>query len=135
MQVENLLALLQEASTVGVKFEGTPSKVYTYKVRKEWNVQVGDELVVRTPLDGSTIVEVVEVHDIPDIDLAANFKYKWAVQKVDNTAYDEVLKVEAEKAMQLKELQRKAQLKKQLVSVLSELGDEAQEVLKAIPRL
>ena len=132
MQVENLLALLQNASTVGVKFEGTPSKVYTYKVRKEWNVQVGDELVVRTPLDGSTIVEVVEVHDIPDIDLAANFKYKWAVQKVDNTAYDEVLKVEAEKAMQLKELQRKAQLKKQLAEIVAELGEEATAIISRL---
>ena len=132
MNVENIISALQNAQTVAVVFTGTPNKTYTYKVPKSWEVKVGDELVVRSPIDGSTIVKVKEVHDTCDIDLSATFTYKWAVSKVDNEAYEAKVAAEKENAKQLKALQRKAELKKQLATIAAELGDEAEEFLKSL---
>lgn len=61
MNVENIISALQDAQTVVVTFPGTPNKTYTYKVPKEWKVEVGDELVVRSPWNGSVVVAVKEV--------------------------------------------------------------------------
>ena len=132
MQAENLIALMQNVKTVAVKFKATPNRTYTYKVKPEWNVQVGDELVVRSPRDGTTIVEVVEVHDVADITLDTTIKYKWAVQKVDNASYDELVKAEAASAAKLRELQRRAEVKKQIAEMVSGLGDEAAEFLATL---
>ena len=77
-------------------------------------------------------VEVVEVHDVTDITLDTTIKYKWAVQKVDNAGYDELVKAEAASAAKLRELQRKAEIKKQLAEMISGLGDEAAEFLATL---
>ena len=132
MNVENIISAMQDAKTVVVTFTGTPNKTYTYKVPKEWEVKVGDELVVRSPWNGSVVVTVKEVNEDYDIDLQAKFTYKWAVSKVDNAAYDELLKAEEKNAKQLKALQRKAELKKQLATIAAELGEEAEEFLKGL---
>ena len=132
MQAENLIALMQNVKTVAVKFKATPNRTYTYKVKPEWNVQVGDELVVRSPRDGTAIVEVVEVHDVADITLDTTIKYRWAVQKVDNASYDELVKAEAASAAKLRELQRRAEVKKQIAEMISGLGDEAAEFLATL---
>ena len=63
MNVENIISALQDAQTVVVTFAGTPNKTYTYKVQKEWKVEVGDELVVRSPWNGSVVVTVKEVNE------------------------------------------------------------------------
>ena len=127
MQAENLIALMQGVKTVAVKFKNTPNQTYTYKVKPEWNVQVGDELIVRSPRDGTTVVEVVELHDVADISLDSTIKYKWAIQKVDNATYDLLVKEEEAKAVKLRELQRKAEIKKQVAEMIAGLGDEAAE--------
>ena len=132
MQAENLIALMQDVKTVAVKFKNTPNKTYTYKVKPEWNVQVGDELIVRSPRDGTTVVEVVELHNVADISLDSTIKYKWAIQKVDNAAYDLLVKEEEEKAIKLRELQRKAEIKKQVAEMIAGLGDEAAEFLASL---
>ena len=67
-----------------------------------------------------------------DIDLQAKFTYKWAVSKVDNEAYEAKVAAEKENAKQLKALQRKAELKKQLAAITAELGEEAEEFLKSL---
>ena len=132
MQAENLIALMQDVKTVAVKFKNTPNQTYAYKVKPEWNVQVGDELIVRSPRDGTTVVEVVELHDVADISLDSTIKYKWAVQKVDNVAYDLLVKEEEAKAVKLRELQRKAEIKKQVAEMVAGLGDEAAEFLVSL---
>ena len=132
MQAENLIALMQDVKTVAVKFKNTPNQTYTYKVKPEWNVQVGDELIVRSPRDGTTVVEVVELHDVADISLDSTIKYKWAIQKVDNATYDLLVKEEEAKAVKLRELQRKAEIKKQVAEMITGLGDEAAEFLASL---
>ena len=132
MQAENLIALMQDVKTVAVKFKNTPNQTYTYKVKPEWNVKVGDELIVRSPRDGTTVVEVVELHDVADISLDSTIKYKWAIQKVYNAAYDLLVKEEEAKAVKLRELQRKAEIKKQVAEMVAGLGDEAAEFLVSL---
>ena len=132
MQAENLIALKKKKKTVAVKFKNTPNQTYTYKVKPEWDVKVGDELVVRSPRDGTTVVEVVELHNVADISLDSTIKYKWAIQKVDNAAYDLLVKEEEEKAIKLRELQRKAEIKKQVTEMIAGLGDEAAEFLASL---
>ena len=132
MQAENLIALMQDVKTVAVKFKNTPNQTYTYKVKPEWNVQVGDELIVRSPRDGTTVVEVVKLHAVADISLDSTIKYKWAIQKVDNAAYDILIKEEEAKAVKLRELQRKAEIKKQVAEMVASLGDEAAEFLVSL---
>lgn len=72
-------------------------QTYVYKVPKDWNVEKNDVLVVERN-GGMNLVHVVRVDGEPDIDLDANFDYKWAVQKVDRSAYDAL--VEKEKGFQ-----------------------------------
>lgn len=71
---------------------------YVYKVPKAWNVQEGDQLIVLSTEAGLAIVTVDTVDAEPDIDIDANFTYKWAVQRVDMTEYQSL--TEREKVFQ-----------------------------------
>lgn len=90
-----------------------PQKAYTYKVHKDDNVKLNDTVVVESPNHGLALAHVVDVHAEPDIDLNADFSYKWIVSKVDTTRYIDTLEkekkfsalvVEAERAKQRLEL-------------------------------
>ena len=133
MNIENLISALQNIKTVKVVFSETPGKGYTYKIPADWEVAVGDEIVVRSP-NGTKVVKVIEVHDMADIDLEATFTYKWAVSVVPNKEYDEQLKEEEKHAKTLNRIQRQATLKKQLAAIVGELGDEAQDVINSITK-
>lgn len=123
---------MQNAQTVAVVFKGTPGKEYTYKVPTDWEVKAGDTLVVNTPLDDLVTVTVTKLHESSDIDLTAKFTYKWAVAKVDRTAYDEKVVAEKQHAKTFKELQRKAEVKRKIASLVADLGDEAKAFLESI---
>lgn len=104
MKQRHLLALLQSGyTTIQVKFDNTP-KTYTYKAR--CHIEIGDRVIVDTPRNGLTLVEVVGIDKAPRIDIDADFTYKWIVQKVDRTDYDRI--VEQEKAFMdtLQEIER-----------------------------
>ena len=88
-------------------------------------------LVVDAPSSGLTFVIVEKVVE-GEIDITADFNYKWAVDKVDQESYDEQLAIEAEVAVELKALRRKAQQKKALVDLLGDLGEEAIEVIERV---
>ena len=133
MNIENLISALQHIKTIKVKFPDSPSKGYIYKIPADWEVAIGDELVVRSP-NGTKVVQVIEVHDMADIDLEAAFTYKWALSIVPNKEYDERLKKEEKHAKTLKQLQRQAALKKQLAAIVGELGDEAQDFINSITK-
>ena len=133
MNIENLISALQNIKTIKVVFSETPGKGYIYKIPADWEVAVGDEVVVRSP-EGTKVVKVIEVHDMADIDLEAAFTYKWAVSVVPNKEYDERLKEEEKHAKTLKQLQRQAALKKQLAAIVGELGDEAQDFINSITK-
>lgn len=119
MNQKHLLSLLQNGyTTVNVTFTGNdPSlefprpplvrcKVYTYKARLEDKLEVGDHVVVDSPTTGLSIAVVTDVHKSPQIDLDAPFTYKWIVQKVDRTRYDEMQTREAEFLETMMEVER-----------------------------
>lgn len=120
MSIENIISSMQDCQIAQCTFAGSLKK-YSYKVRKDWNVVEGDVLVVDTPSSGLTFVIVEKVVE-GEIDITADFNYKWAVDKVDQESYDEQLAKEAEVAVELK-----AQQKKALADLL---GEEANEVIE-----
>ena len=77
-------------------------------------------------------MQVAEVHGESGINVEAAFKYKWLVSKVDLEGYRALLEQEKTMEDDLKKLRRKTQVKKQIKSLLGELGDEElPESLKA----
>lgn len=97
-------------------------RAYVYKVPYAWNVQEKDELLVETSA-GLVIVNVVRVDAMPDIDVDANFDYKWAVQRVDRTQYDELVAQEKRFADSLIEIERVKQRESLLESFRSSLPE------------
>lgn len=127
-----LISLLQNARTCSIVFPG-PSRKYTYKVPDSMAVAPNDYCIVDSPSNGLVVVRVVEVHDESGIDAEAAFKYKWLVSKVDLEGYRALLAQEKIMEEDLKKLRRKTQVKKQIKSLLGELGDEElPESLKAM---
>lgn len=94
----HLASLLQtDFTTVKVRFrDGNNTRLYTYKVPNDLQVQVDDMLVVDAHYSGVCIVDVKEVHERPQIDPDANFDYKWVVGKVDLESYRKRAEAEAE---------------------------------------
>lgn len=130
MSIENIISSLQDCQIAQCTFAGSLKK-YSYKVRKYWNVVEGDVLVVDAPSSGLTFVSVEKVVE-GEIDITADFNYKWAVGKVYLESYHEQLAEEAEVAVELKALRRKAQQKKALADLLGDLGEEANEVIERV---
>ena len=122
MSIENIVSSLQDCQIAQCTFAGS-SKIYSYKVQKYWNVTAGDVLVVNVPSSGLTFVQVENVVE-GEIDITADFNYKWAVGKVHLESYQEQLAKEAEVAVELKALLRKAQQKKALADLLGELVEK-----------
>lgn len=101
MNHRHLITLLQENyTTVSVVFTGAETdsedlKRYTYKLPLGDYYEPGDFAVVMTP-SGLKLVQIVEIHVKPRIDLQAEYTYKWIVQKVDMSEYN--ARVEKEEA-------------------------------------
>ncbi len=79
-------------------------KDYTYKIMGPCSP--GDTVVVDSPYSGLTCVKVISVDETPRIDLGADFTYKWVVQRVDTSAYKEMLEKEEAFTSQVEEVQR-----------------------------
>lgn len=100
----------------------TPS-LFTYKVPRAWNVQEGDQLIVLAPRDGLKVVLVVRADDNPVIDVDAEFDYRWAVQKVDMTEFQELTLKEQKFGVQLQEIERVKQRESLMDSFRSSLPE------------
>lgn len=110
MSIQDKILLLTEGyTTVNVRFKETDTKTYTYKVMKSDGVAAGDSVVVNSPSHGLVVVTVVEAHVEPRIDINANFKYQWIVQKVDTAAYKKRLDLEERLSQSLLEVERQKQ--------------------------
>ena len=90
-----LLVLQKDYTTIEVVFRGSAQR-YVYKAKLKEDIKKGDQVIVDSPKTGLTIVEVVNVHAVPKVDLDTSFTYKWVVQKVDRTEYDKTLAKEEE---------------------------------------
>ena len=101
---------------------GGSQGTYVYKVPFSWGVNEGDELLVETGI-GLVITNVVKVDGMPDIDVDANFDYKWAVQKVDRTKHNELVDSEKRFADSLLEIERVKQRESLLTSFRESLPE------------
>lgn len=54
---------------------------------KEWALKVDDHVVIDSPR-GLAVARVVSIDASAQIDVDADFDYRWAVQRVDTSAYD-----------------------------------------------
>ena len=102
---------------------------YTFKT--DLKLEVGDLVVVETTVTGRfKICTVVEVHKTPQIDLDADFDYKWIAAKVD---LDHYAKLNAQEQkfqnalQQVEKARRKAEILNDLTQHLPE-GSEARKI-------
>ena len=95
---------------------------YTYKVPLAWGVNAGDELLVESKR-GLAIVTVVTVDAMPDIDVDANFDYKWAVQRIDRTEYNTLVEREKNFGNAMVEIERVKQRESLLESFRNSLPE------------
>lgn len=106
-------------------------RAYAYKVLLTDAVQVGDSVVVPHHRDGLAVATVVAVDIAPQIDVESDIEYKWIVQKVDKTRYDQIVASEAQFHAQMEEARRTAvrqQLKQQYFDSFPE-GSPMREAL------
>lgn len=87
------------------------SRLYTYKTLLKDNVQPNDTVVVIVGNE-MVLVKVVEVHELPQIDLDADFDYKWIVQRIDTAAYDKMQEKEQQFQQAMVEVERVKQREK-----------------------
>lgn len=79
--------ILTFSQTAQCSFSAGPAE-YTYKVPAGMSVKPLDEVVVEAP-KGLAIVRVVSVNGPDRIDPHAKFEYKWLMQVVDRSDYDQ----------------------------------------------
>lgn len=141
----HILSLLQTGFiTIGVTFEADLRRSdaidrarnrnrqeveYDYKALESDQIKLGDLVVVDSPNTGLTIVEVTRVDKKPRINLDAPFPYKWIVQKIDRTRYDEVLQQEEDFKEALVEVER-AKKREEVVKDFQERLPEGSEARK-----
>ena len=125
---KTLVALLQSRrgmTTASVGFDGTRGTMYTYKVPPHLTLEKGDTVVVQVGSNNTFKVgKVTKVDAIADIDPAAEFEYRWVIQKVDT---DFVRAMEEEEQL----LERKfaqAELMQKLESVAKVSGIDLDKI-------
>jgi hypothetical protein len=92
---------------------------YTYKTLEDF--EIGDKCVVDSPHDGYTVVEVVGT-DISALE--KNHRYKWVVQKIDDTGFIENNKREDEAIVKLSYAIRERKIAAMRAQVLEIVGSE-----------
>lgn len=95
MNLRQVVPLLQAKTmyTVNVSFDSSgeydpTQKLFTYKVPRSIDLREGDLVVVPTTR-GMKVATVYGVHSDPgpQINIDAPFRYRWIVQKVDDTQF------------------------------------------------
>lgn len=82
--MENVAALMRDdTTTLSARYQ-PDGMLYTFKVPLDLSrtLTKGDLVLCRSQ-QKIKVVEVVEVHDVPQLDPDADFIYQWAFQKVD----------------------------------------------------
>jgi len=123
--------LLNDYYTVGVVFSNeTLAKQYTYKVDNKIELEAEDLVVILADTQFK-IVRVRIVHDEPNINFASSVSYKYIVDKVDLTIYNELNKRSKQIKKTLDESKRRT-LKKTMVENFKEgLGNDDIKALTA----
>lgn len=130
---QHLLALLQHGyTTVDVCFPENPGQRYTYKIPSKMAEGLEPKHYLVVPSRNEfKLVQVVEVHPTPRIDVKKPLALKWVVQRVDFTAYNDQTSREAEAIEKLQVAERAAAQKKALEVLLGSV-ENRDEILKLI---
>lgn len=137
MKHHQIINLLQEGyKTIAVVYatqrefqDSGAAKRYTFKTMDE-SIKVDDHVVVLTSGKFS-VVTVVEVHDVPQIDYDSGIQYTWIVQKLDMTLYNELLEAEKTALEVLKVAERGKQQRILREALTTDIDPEAREKLQA----
>ena len=134
MKIHTVLQAMQAENTafkfVGIKF---PTSSQTYHYKTILDLAVGDNVVVDTP-SGMQVVRVYEVLTADQVDLSA-YTYKWVVQKVDVTQYNELLDKETQLLNLIRAKQREHAAKAALNAFIGDTDEATQQQVKALVRL
>jgi hypothetical protein len=105
---------------------------YCYKVPKSWDLQAGDHAVVIGRNGCLAVVLVTRVDALPDIDVDADFNYKWLVSKVDLTEHDALVEREKSFSDTMLEIERVKQRESLVASFRDSLpeGSEARRLFE-----
>ncbi len=109
------------------KVNGGTVRTFTYKAPFTANIVVDDYVVVESPKGGPMVGLVMRVDEKANIDLDADFEYKWIVQRIDRTEYDARVKRDAAFIETMNEVEREAQKAKLIKKFADHLpeGSEA----------
>ena len=131
MNINVLLTALTNVKTVGVKYPNSNS-VYTYKTA--FNHLIGEQVIVDSPSQGLTIVEVTELHSVPQ--LKGDIEYKWVVDIIDLATH--TARLEQEKnivdEITLQQNRVKAQEQLKAIGMTEEKQKELSEKLEKVAR-
>lgn len=98
---------------------------YRYKADTRLNLAKGDLAVVHAN-NGLTIVQISHVDAMPQLELSANFNYKWVIDKIDLTSFKARLNEEQALKQLLAKLAHVEQQKQLLerIEIASQSDDE-----------
>lgn len=120
--------MINELKSVKVKFSINSDKIYTYKTLLT-DLEVDDFAIIKNH-DTYKVVQVVEIDDIPDLNIDSNIEYKWIVQKVDDERYNELVQMENDISIELKRLQQKSIVSKAKDLLAETLGIDMEDLDK-----
>ena len=134
MRQNHIVSLSQTGyKTVSVVFElvNDPKRAWTYKAADALELST-DDLVVVQANTSFKVGRVSEVHAEPQIDTESDIDYKWVVDKVDLTLFNQIQANEEAFLLQLKKMQQKS-VQTQIQSTLAEqFGGSVDDVSKAV---
>jgi len=111
----------------------TGSKEYTYKTLID--LEVDDFVVVQTPSKEYQCVKVRAVLDPLEVDLIPGVNYKWIVQKVDMTHFEECIEMEKQVQLKLRKAEARKRQSELRQSSLEFLTDEERAETVKLVRL
>lgn len=118
---------------VKVEFSTNSTRLYTYKTIDD--IEVGDTVIVDTPSEGFKAVKVVKV-SLPHEEVTErDFQYKWIVQKVDTSRYEEIVAKEQEAQLLINTASTKVLVKKLNEELAEQIGAPALKQLHKLVRL
>jgi D-alanyl-D-alanine carboxypeptidase len=110
-------------------------RTFVYKAPKSADVSEGDHVIVNTAR-GLVVVKVASVDDTPQIDVDADYDYKWIVQKVDLAAYDARVQREGNFVNVMRDVERVRQREALVADMREHLpeGSEARRLFDSATR-
>ncbi len=111
--IDNAVSAPSNGGTSGFETTRSPKpkvpRTYTYKALITDELKADDFVVVDHPKGGPMVGLVISVDAVANIDVDADFEYKWIVQKINRVPYETRLKKESEFLETMKAVEREAQ--------------------------